>query len=312
MKEYVLNYYSNFKCVAGECKHTCCAGWEMNIDEISLNAYRNDKSSFCKRLEKGVNFKKSRFKADKTGRCAFLNQKGLCEIIINLGEDSLCQVCRDHPRFRSFFNDRIETGLGFCCEQACKIILSFNDKIEPIVISDDGNNQELDFNQKNLLNFREKALSVVQNRSADINQRINELLSLCNARLERGDFSKITRAFLSFERLDKSWTARLKSVKKAFTNITDTSLASYAEQFLANGLYRHSCDAEDTFAVRARAIACVLGWWEVNSVFEQERAGCTDEFNLIADIVRAYSAEVEYSQKNLDKIFSLASKFIKL
>ena len=137
MKEFVLNYYPNFKCIASECKHTCCAGWQMNIDEKSLARYAGEKTSFSHALKKGINFRKSQFKADKSGRCAFLNKDGLCEIIINLGEESLCQICRDHPRFRSCFDDRVETGLGFACEEATRIILSYKEKIQPILVSED-------------------------------------------------------------------------------------------------------------------------------------------------------------------------------
>ena len=313
MKEYVLNYYPSFKCVADACMHTCCAGWEMNIDEQTLNAYKDDKSAFCQSLHKGINFKKSRFKADKKGRCAFLNENGLCEIIINLGEQSLCQVCRDHPRLRSYFDARIELGLGFCCEQATKIILSFKDKIQPILTGDDGELSELDFNQKNVLEFRKKALGIVQDRQADINQRIENLLSLCNARVENKDYSTMLKRFYSLERLDKNWTARLKSVKRnGLTKDTDQGLACFAEQFLVNSLYRHLCDSEDTMWVRARTVACVFGWWLINSIFAQERAICADDFELIVDVVRAYSAEVEYSQSNLDKLFESAYKYIKI
>ncbi len=312
MKEYVLNYYPIFKCLASECKHTCCAGWKINIDKQSLNAYKTKNSDLYKWLKKGINFKKSSFKVDKKGHCAFLNQKGLCEIIIHLGEQSLCQVCKDHPRFRSFFCDRIETGLGFCCEQATKIILSFKDKIQPVLVSQDINIKQLDFNQKNVLEFRDKALKILQNRQIDINQRINELLSFCNARLELEDFSKISKKFISFEHLDKSWTARLKSLKKQFIKDTAPSLTLYAEQFLVNSLYRHLSDAEDTMWVRARTISCVFGWFLINSIFEQERTIVEDGFNLILDIVRAYSAEIEYSQKNLDKLYLFAYKFIQI
>ncbi len=285
----------------------------MNIDAQSLTAYKNDKSPFQETLKKGVNFKKASFKTDNDGSCFFLNKDGLCEIIINLGEKSLCQVCSDHPRFRAFFNDRIETGLGFCCEEASKIILSFKDKISPVLVSDDGKLIELDFIQKNILEFRTSALNIVQDRNLDINQRIDNLLSLCKARVTGEDLAKILRTFFSLERLDKTWTARLKSVKKNGINIrTHEKLAHYAEQFLANGLYRHLYDAEDTVSVRARTIFCVLGWWLINSVFIQEQATGIDDFTLLSDVVRAYSAEVEYSQKNLDKLFSFAYKFIKI
>ncbi len=313
MKEYVLNYYSKFKCVAGDCKHTCCAGWEMLIDGQSLNNYKNARSSFSGALKNGINFNKSKFKTDKKGRCAFLNENNLCNIIINLGENSLCQVCKDHPRFRTFFADRTEMGLGFCCEEVAKVVLSFDEKIAPVLISDDNNEKELDFIQKSILEFRSQALKIIQDRNQRIGDRIYNLLSLCRANVENVNFNLILKSFLTFERLDKSWTARLKALKKKeFTSEIEDNLSLYAEQFLANSLYRHLSGAEDTLSARARAIACVLGWWIVKNIFEQEKAEEKEDFDVLSDVVRAYSAEVEYSEKNLQKLFLLASKFVKL
>ncbi len=312
MKEYVLSYYPKFKCIAEKCQHTCCAGWEVNIDEKSLNKYNQCLSSFSHTLKKGINFKKSKFKSDKFKRCAFLNNDGLCEIIKNLGEENLCQVCTDHPRFRSFFNDRTETGLGFCCEEASRIILSYKDKIEPVLINDDEIKTELDFNQKNVLNFRNAVLQIIQDRTTCINVRIENLLKKCNATFREQDFKKILKTFLSFEKIDKNWLKRLKNIDKNFNQTTEENLSHYCEQFLVNALYRHLSDAEDTMWVRARTIACVFSWWIVKSVIKKELTVATDIFNLTVDVVREYSTEVEYSQKNLNKLFSLSYKFIKI
>ena len=312
MKEYALNYYPLFKCIADKCKHTCCAGWEMNIDGESLDGYKNDKSPFSPTLKNGINFKKAKFKWNKNRRCAFLNDKGLCDIIINLGENSLCQVCKDHPRFRSFFTDRTETGLGFCCEEAARIILSFNGKIEPILISDDKNIEDLDFNEKNVLEFRQTALGFLQDRTADINERIDNLLKLCRTNIVDSDFKKIIKKFLSFERLDKSWTLRLKTIPPLLNKTTPESLSHYAEQFLVNALYRHLSGAEDTMWVRARAIACVISWWIIKSIVEFEKHKTTDLLNLAVDVARAFSAEVEYSNINLSKLYAFCYKFIKI
>ncbi len=312
MKEYVLNYYSKFKCIAEKCKHTCCAGWEMCIDSESLEKYQTEKSDFSQALNKGINYKKSQFKTDKQKKCAFLNDKGLCDIIINLGEQSLCQVCRDHPRFRSYFDDRTEMGLGFCCEEVARIILSFNGKIEPVLVSDDGEQVELDFNQKNVLNFRDKVLKILQNNSLSINDRIDKLLKECNANFSEQNFNKIIKTFLSFERVDKSWANRLKAVDKVFNKKTEENLSHYSEQFLVNSVYRHLSDAEDTMWVRARAISTVFSWWIIKSIIAKEQEQNKDNFDLIVDIIRAYSTEVEYSQKNLNKLYSFAYKFIRI
>ncbi len=311
MKEYVLNYCLNFECVAGDCKHSCCKGWEIFIDENTLDSYKSNTTVFSSTLKNGINFKRSKFKTDKRKKCAFLNDVGLCDIITNLGKDSLCQVCRDHPRFRSFFGDRIEMGLGFCCEEATRIILSYREEIEPVLISDDGGCEALDFNQKNLLEFRKKALDIVQDETLTIGDRVNMLLKECKANVLEKDLNKTLKTFLSFEIIDKEWVKRLKGIDVLKTT-TESNLASYFKQFMVNSLYRHLSDAEDTVFVRARAIACVISWWIINSVFISENSEKTDDFILICDIVRAFSTEVEYSQKNLNKLYDLCYKFIKI
>ena len=312
MKKYILNYYPEFQCVAEKCKHTCCAGWEMCIDDKTLTAYQNEKSDFKDKLKQGVNFKKAKFKADKKGRCAFLNDKGLCDIVINLGKESLCQVCSDHPRFRSFFNGIEETGLGFCCEEASRIILSSQEKIEQVLVSDDGAQEQLDFNQKNVLDFRKKAIDILQDRSLSINDRIQKTIKLCKAEIKEQDLKRIIKTLLSLERVDKSWGKRLKSIKKPYIMATEQGLTTIAEQFLVNSLYRHLSDAEDTMWVRARAIACIYSWLVIKSIIDNERAEQKDLFELVVDVVREYSLEVEYSQKNLNKLFLVCYKFIEI
>ena len=285
----------------------------MCIDKQTLTDYKNNTSAFHPTLKNGINFKKSKFKTDKNGRCAFLNEKGLCEIIINLGEKSLCQVCRDHPRYRTFFNDRIEMGLGFSCEQASSVILSFTEKIVPLLISEDGENTSLDFNQQNVIGFRNKALDILQDRTTDINDRIKHLLTLCNASFLVDDDKRIIKTFLSFERLDKSWTSKLKMLKKK-PLIKEISLAHslYCEQFLVNSVYRHLYDAEDTMWVRAKTIACVISWWIIQSILAHSNPENSAQFDLIVDTVRAFSSEVEYSKNNINKLHDFCYKFIKI
>ncbi|MBQ4586758.1 MAG: flagellin lysine-N-methylase [Clostridia bacterium] len=311
MKEYVLNYYQQFNCISERCTHTCCRGWDMCIDEKTLQEYKNCDSPFAPTLKKGVNFKKACFKKDKNGRCAFLNQKGLCEIIINLGENSLCQICRDHPRFKSCFEDRVETGLGFACEEATRVILSFKEKIQPVLLSDTLCENELSFVQYKLLEFRQQALDIIQDRNINIGGRIKRLLKLCNAQITPFDYKKIIKRFITLERLEKGWTNRLKDLKTDLYPDICEDLALYCEQFLANGLYRFICQAEDVFYGRAIAIACVFSWWLINSIYQNESKN-GNTFETLCDIVRAYSAEVEYSLKNQNKLFTFAANFIKI
>ena len=39
MKLYAPAYYKNFKCIADKCEHSCCVGWEIDIDKETLDKY---------------------------------------------------------------------------------------------------------------------------------------------------------------------------------------------------------------------------------------------------------------------------------
>ena len=39
MTEVFLSCFQSFQCIAGACPDTCCAGWEIDVDEDALAAY---------------------------------------------------------------------------------------------------------------------------------------------------------------------------------------------------------------------------------------------------------------------------------
>ena len=39
MKIYTPSYYARFRCLAGDCRDTCCRGWEIDIDPESYARY---------------------------------------------------------------------------------------------------------------------------------------------------------------------------------------------------------------------------------------------------------------------------------
>ena len=70
MKITVPHYYSRFQCVAGQCPDTCCAGWQIMIDETSLKKYRKRRDSFGSRLKNSIDWENSAFR-QYDRRCAF-------------------------------------------------------------------------------------------------------------------------------------------------------------------------------------------------------------------------------------------------
>lgn len=126
-------FYKEFSCIAGACPDTCCAGWQIMIDEKSLQKYRRFKGPFRNRLHNDIDWKEHSFcQYDK--RCAFLNEDNLCDIYSEAGKDMLCDTCQKYPRHIEEFEGLREYSLSLSCPAApapmimvlCVAIASFS------------------------------------------------------------------------------------------------------------------------------------------------------------------------------------------
>ena len=125
MKYHKPAFFDQFKCIGSACTDTCCAGWEIEVDETTAEGYLTEKGVFGDRLRREIGSEPGEyFFKLKDNRCPFLNKENLCDIFINLGEDRLCDICREHPRFYNWFGDYTEVGLGLCCEEAERLLFS--------------------------------------------------------------------------------------------------------------------------------------------------------------------------------------------
>ena len=124
----VPDYYDKFKCVAGDCKDTCCAGWQIVIDKASMEKYKKIKGDYLWKVMACVDWETGTFRQDNEKRCAFLNEENLCELYKNAGEESLCKTCRDYPRHIEEFEGVREISLSVSCPEVARILM---DCMEP-------------------------------------------------------------------------------------------------------------------------------------------------------------------------------------
>lgn len=117
-------YFDDFKCIADKCPDTCCAGWQIVIDEASLERYEDEASSFGDRLHESIDWQEGVFHHKGNKRCAFLNDENLCDLYTALGPESLCNTCRDYPRHTEEFDGLRELSLSLSCPVAAEMILS--------------------------------------------------------------------------------------------------------------------------------------------------------------------------------------------
>ena len=79
IKNFKIQNYDNFKCIADKCKFTCCAGWDVNVDDNTYNKWRKcDKSYILKNIIKIDDEDEEQYFVNKETQdvCPFLDKKG--------------------------------------------------------------------------------------------------------------------------------------------------------------------------------------------------------------------------------------------
>lgn len=307
------DYYTAFKCIADKCKHNCCTGWEIDIDDQTLLLYRSQSGNFGKRLADSIEYTdcEPHFKlCGEDERCPFLNESGLCDIITALGEDALCQICKIHPRFRNFYSFGEEIGLGLCCEEACRIILShpkpftlISDKT-PCGVCDIPGITEFEqsiFKMRNDLSrivFQEKSFM----------QKLEELRAHLGINKYSDIKNGVIREVEALEVLQNEWKELIEQCSSFSERLSDltpneekplNNLASYL-------FYRHLGSAQHEYELRSKACFCLFCLHLVYilcSYLKTKKGGIT--FDDITDICRMFSTELEYSEQNTSSICDL-------
>lgn len=173
------DYYKAFACTADKCKDTCCAGWGIVIDDDTLKKYRREKGNFGKRLRQEIDWKEKSFR-QKEGRCAFLNERNLCDIYTKLGEQGFCDTCRRYPRHIEEFENLREVSLSLSCPEVAKIILSRQEKVSFLTKEQncpEETYEEFDFFLfDKLLDARGFLIELLQNRNYPIEHRMGAAL----------------------------------------------------------------------------------------------------------------------------------------
>ena len=125
MKLRKPDYYDSFHCIGSACTDTCCAGWEIEVDEESSARYQQLQGALKDKMKRSLTVtEEESYFALQDGRCPFLKKDGLCELICHYGDGILCDICREHPRFYNWYGGDTEVGLGLCCEEAERLIFA--------------------------------------------------------------------------------------------------------------------------------------------------------------------------------------------
>ncbi len=315
MKFRYPDYYDQFSCIADQCEDTCCAGWEIDIDDESYAYYMSIVGEFGEKLRQHIRkyengdedvYESHGFVLGEKRRCPFLDDNNLCVIYRELGEEALCDVCTDTPRNYLEYGGAREVSLSASCAEAGRLIYGSS---EPVTFVEKGLAENLDFTEseeelilaEEIRWARDQAIRILQNREMVIEERICACLHFAagvqkclNTDAVKSIHKINVDAFLHVstyvEKCDPDEAARLFLLRMK----TFTALESISEEWenmlhLLQKHYIEPADGAERYAVGRRNFDRVLA--EQGREYEKEHvmvyysflclARCVDDYDFL-------------------------------
>ena len=289
-------FYHTFQCKANQCHHTCCQKWTIDVDEETANLYQTlptplgeDLRKFMTVDDEGYYFMFS----DKQPTCPLLREDGLCRVVLELGEDSLCDTCHMHPRFYKYIEDLELCGVGLSCEESVEKLLATEGDQLLFTIEDD--DDEFTAEDRPVLEniFDLLALGI---NPAICQFTLNHSIHYCQ---------ELVTIYKKTEPIDEEWTnqlahleAMLSSTEASTTmdllkaDTIDVSALNKVYQYI---LYRqidmlaeYSLESLVRYAFDATVFIALL----------------THQFGNLPEQIRRWSEQIEYDEDNVAFLFN--------
>ena len=289
MNLYAPSYYKKFRCIADKCEHSCCIGWEIDIDENTVKKYRHLNSGYGEVIRKSVSMEDTpHFKLVEHDRCPHLNECGLCKIILHVGEDYLCDICREHPRFYNY-TDVAEVGIGMSCPEAARLILSSPDYATMEEVGQV--NAEADDIAFDGRAWRSEIYAILRDE-AEYTVALEKILQKYS--INMGEDERWLETLASLEYLDADHKKLFMSYSSKSRPIGE-KFDEYLERFFSYLIYRHCTEALDEEDFCVRLTFCLFCESLFASLICSEKA---DSLAQIATLASILSEEIEYSDDN--------------
>ena len=317
MKFRYPEYYRKFRCTADKCSDSCCIGWEIDIDSDTQAYYRSVGGTFGRRLRDNIS--DGSFVLTPEERCPFLNSMNLCDIYTELGEDKLCQICSDHPRYYEWFGSVKEGGAGLCCEAAAELILTE----EHILAEDDVPDEDCEDYDTELFELLLKARSEITDtlQNESFPEAVERVLSYAEElqynidngeyvlpegtvliAAEKADIRGILGYYAGLEPINEKWIPYIRRCAELSDGSggVDEEFLPYVRRIAVYFIFRYFLKGVFDGEILSRVKLAVLSSWVTAYLWKTEKSEkgkCPHEKRV--SIAKDYSKEIEYCVENI-------------
>ena len=281
--------YHEFQCKADQCENTCCQLWTIDIDEPTAKRYHAMTGSLGESLRQAITVddEGSHFIFSKAQpMCPLLNEKGLCKVVLELGEEGLCDTCHMHPRFYTDIEDLELCGVGLSCEASVEL-LARQEPMDLLLFTIEDDHKE--FNSEERLTLH----NVFELLAFDLDPNLFKY----TPKPSKQSFKELLDLYKQTEPIDENWTAQVNTLSSKLDQLI-TSVQTYIQHkdmSLFNKVYQY---------ILYRQID-MLSDYSLESILAYAKEGT--DYILIASTlegqplkqVARWSQQIEYDEDNV-------------
>ncbi len=306
------DYLDEFECIGGRCLDTCCSGWEFDIDPATAEIYRelpDEDGEYVRSKLTHAEDGSLCIRPDEGGRCPFLNDRNLCELILKYGDNILSDPCAEYPRYYTDFGSYEAVDMSLSCMELGRLFFTRDGR--PTVykrIEDDIEGDPVTEEQEKLLrdriHMRDEMIAEIYSQSEE--QFINDA-----GFLKTDDDENALEVFSSLEYYHYKWDEILKLFhdmrpelmkrSKEFFDGRRKDMLNWFRYLAEYFVFRYSISdlaAGEEIDATMRFVKRSLRLIFLASCFRWNNTGKFDVDDMI-DIAHLYSKEVEHNLNNV-------------
>ena len=203
-KILVPDFYCGFSCKCGNCRSSCCEGWDVAIpqDEYFRILGMDCSEELRNRLSRAFYVPKdasperyAMLNHDWLGRCPMRSENGLCLLHAEAGEEELPDVCRLYPR--SIRRELSEASLSNSCERVIEMLIERTTQLRFVEeeIGETGTGTEI----PSRMALRMQCIGMLQDRNSSLVESFESVGQLITGKkAAQSSFEDCLKVMLSF------------------------------------------------------------------------------------------------------------------
>ena len=234
------DFYLDFSCKCGDCRRSCCEGWNVGISQQNYFKILGMECSeqLSQRLQRAFYIPRGAtperyalLNHDWQGNCPLRAENGMCALQLEMGEDAIPDICRLYPR--SVRGEYAEACLSNSCERVVEMLLERERPIRfvEVELKELSDDREL----PSRLALRMQCIGLLQDRRSTLAESLDSLGRLISGKTaETRPYPQLLAVMRDFAEVYEEISVSVSSYcSRALDALTDEAACREADARLA-------------------------------------------------------------------------------